>query len=49
MSNGYNGESATAFLVRHGTIACIEAPLDLAFFTFMTNLAEAADAAQREV
>ena len=47
--DGYDSERATAFLVRHGTIACIEAALDLAFFTFMTNLAEAADAAQREV
>src|SRR6266853_2796029 len=27
--DGYSGESATAFLVRHGTIACIEAPIDL--------------------
>ena len=25
----YSSESATAFLVRHGTIACIEAPIDL--------------------
>src|SRR5207302_6910579 len=27
--NGYDSESATAFLVRHGTIARIEAPIDL--------------------
>src|SRR6266853_2306356 len=27
--DGYSGESATAFLVRHGTIAGIEAPVDL--------------------
>src|SRR5712692_6958301 len=27
--DGYDSESATAFLVRHGTIACIEAPIDL--------------------
>ena len=27
--DGYDSESATAFLVRHGTIATIEAPIDL--------------------
>jgi hypothetical protein len=27
--DGYSSESATAFLVRYGTIACIEAPIDL--------------------